>query len=137
MNLSRWTLPAPLPGATLLKPLSSARTGLTRLRNGELELTIKHEVIRGVSREMLAWWFCHIDGMMEYAGLSAFRNVSWLPLSSIELSKSPDTLLNALNSSALPGVASLRSHRVPRPYRRGGWLGECGHAAPHRRSVWP
>ena len=27
MNLSPWTLPAPLPGATLLKPLSSARTG--------------------------------------------------------------------------------------------------------------
>ena len=55
MNLSPWTLPAPLPGSMPLKPLSSARTGLTRLRNGELELTIKHEVIRGVTREMLAW----------------------------------------------------------------------------------
>ncbi len=79
MNLSRWTLPAPLPGATLLKPLSSARTGLTRLRNGELELTIKHEVIRGVTREMLAWWFCHIDGMMEYAGLTVPRYRVWHP----------------------------------------------------------
>ena len=55
MHLSPWTLPAPLPGSWSFKPLSSARTGMTRLRNGELELTIKHDVIHGVTREMLAW----------------------------------------------------------------------------------
>ncbi len=62
------TLPAPLPGSWTPKPLSSARTGLTRLRNGELELTIKHDILRGVTRGMLAWWFCHIDGTMELGG---------------------------------------------------------------------
>jgi hypothetical protein len=79
MHLSPWTLPAPLPGSWALKPLSSARTGLTRLHNGELELTIKHEVIRGVTREMLAWWFCHIDGTLEYAGQTISRYRVWHP----------------------------------------------------------
>ncbi len=79
MNLSPWTLPAPLPGAWSLKPLSSARTRLTRLRNGELELTIKHEVLRGVTREMIAWWFCHIDGVMEYGGHTVSRYRVWHP----------------------------------------------------------
>lgn len=79
MNLSPWTLPAPLPGSWALKPLRSARTGLTRLRNGQLELTIKHEVIRGVTPEMLAWWFCHIDGTMEYGGHTVSRYRVWHP----------------------------------------------------------
>jgi len=52
---------------------------LTRLRNRELELTIKHEVVRGVTREMIAWWFCHIDGTMEYAGRTVPRYRVWHP----------------------------------------------------------
>ncbi len=83
MNLSPWTLPGPLPAVWALKPLTSARTGVTRLRNGELELTIKHELIRGVTREMLAWWFCHIDGVMEHAGQIVPRYRVWHPFDHI------------------------------------------------------
>ena len=83
MHLSPWMLPAPLPGSWSFKPLSSARTGMTRLRNGELELTIKHDVIHGVTPEMLAWWFCHIDGTMEYAGQTLPRYRVWHPFDHI------------------------------------------------------
>ena len=79
MKLSPWALPAPLPIAAPLKPLSSARTSLTRLSNGELELTIKHDVLRGVTREMVAWWFCHIDGTMQYGGQTVSRYRVWHP----------------------------------------------------------
>ena len=62
-----------------LKPLSSARTRLQRLGNGSLELTIKHDLIRGVTREMVAWWFAHIDGTMEYQGAIVPRYRVWHP----------------------------------------------------------
>ena len=83
MHLSPWTLPAPLAGSWSFKPLSSARTGMTRLRNGELELTIKHDVIHGVTPEMLTWWFSHVDGMMEYAGQTLPRYRVWHPFDHI------------------------------------------------------
>ena len=63
MRFSRWTPAPPLPLKWAPKPLRSAQTRMARLPNGQLELTIKHDLIRGVTREMLAWWFCHIDGV--------------------------------------------------------------------------
>lgn len=74
-----YTLPAPLPMPWQFKPVSSAQTRLAHLPNGQLELTIKHDVLRGVSREMLAWWFCRIDGTMEYAGQIVPRYRAWHP----------------------------------------------------------
>lgn len=79
MQTHNWQPLAPLPGSHPLKPLSSATTRLSRLRNGQLELTIKHDLIRGVTREMLAWWFCHIDGTMEYQGQTVARYRVWHP----------------------------------------------------------
>lgn len=72
-------VPAPLPRPWPLKPLSSAATRLSRLPDGRLELTIKHDLIRGVTREMLAWWFCRIDGTMEYQGQTVPRYRVWHP----------------------------------------------------------
>lgn len=79
MRFSKRTIPSPLSCSWPLKPLSSARTTLAHLRNGQLELTIKHDLIRGVTREMIAWWFCHIDGNMEYEGRIYPRYRVWHP----------------------------------------------------------
>jgi hypothetical protein len=59
--------------------VSSAKTRLSRLSDGRLELTIKHDLIRGVTREMLAWWFCRIDGAMDYMGQTVSRYRVWHP----------------------------------------------------------
>ena len=74
-----WQIPAPLACPWPLKQLSSAKTRLNRLGDGRLELTIKHELIRGVTREMLAWWFCRIDGTMQYMGQTVPRYRVWHP----------------------------------------------------------
>lgn len=51
----------------------------TSLPDGRLEMTIKHELLRGITREMLAWWFCRIDGTMEYRGRVVPRYRVWHP----------------------------------------------------------
>jgi DAPG hydrolase PhiG domain len=75
----RWTSPQPLPIAWPLKPLGSAQTTCTRLPDGRLELTIKHDLLSGVTREMLSWWFRRIDGTMEYLGRQVPRYRVWHP----------------------------------------------------------
>ncbi len=40
-----------------MKPVSSAVTGYTVLDTGQIELTIQHQEIDGVSPAMLVWWF--------------------------------------------------------------------------------
>ncbi len=55
MSWHQWRIPAPLPLIWPLKTLSSAKTTVGLLADGRLELTIKHDLLRGVSREMLAW----------------------------------------------------------------------------------
>jgi hypothetical protein len=61
------------------KPLSSARMSRARLPNGQLELTISHDILRGVTPEMLSWWFRRIDGAMEYLGQRVPRYRVWHP----------------------------------------------------------
>jgi len=40
-----------------LKPLESAKTTFQKLPTGQIELTIEHDIIRNVSRDMIIWWF--------------------------------------------------------------------------------
>jgi hypothetical protein len=40
-----------------LKALSGAKTEIRTLQTGQIKVTIDHDVIRGVTPEMLAWWF--------------------------------------------------------------------------------
>lgn len=79
MNTAHWTPLEPLACPWQFKPLSSAKTRMQRLPDGRLEMTIKHDLLRGVTREMLAWWFCHIDGTMEYMGQVVPRYRVWHP----------------------------------------------------------
>lgn len=66
-----------------MKPLSSAKTGFGKLRDGRLVLTIEHDVLRGVAPEMLLWWFSHIGGTMYHEGGTYPRYLVWHPLDHI------------------------------------------------------
>jgi len=83
----------PLPFNGELKPLSSAKTNVKKLANKQLELTISHDVIKGVTPQMLHWWFCHIEGSMQYLGSNYPRYHVWHPFDHIhykDLSHTPD-----------------------------------------------
>ena len=80
---SRWIVPAPRPLAWELKPPSSASTTFNILDDGRLELTIKHNVLRGVTPPMLKWWFGHVVGMIEHMGKLYPRYLVWHPLDHI------------------------------------------------------
>ena len=76
-----------------MKPLSSAKTNIRVLANRQLELTIAHDIIKGVTPEMLHWWFCRIDTTMEYGGQTQPRYRVWHPIDHIyykDLSHAPD-----------------------------------------------
>lgn len=77
---AKWTLPPPRPLAWELKPLSSADTAFNLLEDGRLELTIAHDVLKGVTPAMLKWWFGNVVGNMEYLGSVYPRYLVWHPL---------------------------------------------------------
>jgi hypothetical protein len=86
-------LPAPRPYGWEMKPLESATTGMRHLDDGRLELTIEHDLIRGVTPTMLHWWFTHVEAEMEHEGRILPRYLVWHPLDHIgyEVSKrAPD-----------------------------------------------
>lgn len=87
---TRWprpSLPAPLEFGWQMRALETARTTSTLRRNGALELTIDHALLRGVTPGMLRWWFegVHLD--MVYAGQRLPRYRVWHPRDHIALTK--------------------------------------------------
>jgi hypothetical protein len=72
-------LPAPLEFGWQMKSLESAKTALNHLPDGRIELTILHDVLKGVTPQMLLWWFTHIAGDMEYQGKRYSRYRVWHP----------------------------------------------------------
>lgn len=61
-----------------LKPLDSARTAFL-CRGSHVALTIEHDVVRGVTPTMLAWWFANLAGTVEVAGVTYPRYLVWHP----------------------------------------------------------
>lgn len=55
-----------------------------RYERAHMILTIEHETVRGVTPEMLDWWFRHIGGDMEVDGRSYSRYRVWHPLDHID-----------------------------------------------------
>lgn len=79
----QWRLPAARPFGWTMKPLASAQTTMRILPDGQRELTISHDVIKGVTPAMLHWWFCHIDATMRVAGRCYPRYEVWHPVDHI------------------------------------------------------
>lgn len=76
--------PTPLPWG--LKPLGSARCGAERLPDGRVSYWIEHEVLRGVTPAMLAWWFSHLEGEVVIGGQRIDRYRAWHPYDHVHAS---------------------------------------------------
>lgn len=76
--------PVPLPWP--LKGLGSAETGVERLPDGRLSYWIRHEVLRGVTPAMLAWWFANLEGDVVVAGRRVSRYRAWHPYDHVHAS---------------------------------------------------
>lgn len=66
-----------------LKPLDSAETSLTYDRHGRMVMTIRHDVLKGLTPDMLAWWFANIGGDMEIDGQRLNKYLVWHPIDHI------------------------------------------------------
>ncbi len=84
----RRSLPEPLPIHWICKSVESASTSTSVLDNGRLHIKICHEVIRGVTPEMLLWWFQNLEGDMYYEGRILPRYRVWHPRDHVSISYS-------------------------------------------------
>jgi hypothetical protein len=99
MRAKRWKPLAPRPIDWRMKPLESAETNFRRLADGRLELTIRHELVHGVTPGMLAWWFRNIEGTMVYEGRAYSRYHVWHPIDHIHY----DLARPAADGTGAPG----------------------------------
>ena len=76
--------PAPLPWA--LKSLGSAESGSERLPDGRMSYWIRHDILRGVTPKMLAWWFAHLEGDVLVEGRRVNRYRAWHPYDHVHAS---------------------------------------------------
>lgn len=76
---SKLPLPGERPHAGPMKPLASARTTRTLLPTGQLQMTIEHDTIRGVTPQMLRWWLENLSQTMVYRGKTYPRYQLWHP----------------------------------------------------------
>jgi len=74
----KWVLPPPRP-SNGLKPVSSARFTYKKLDNGQFTITLLHDLLKGVTPQMLLWWFRHMVGTTRYMGGEYPRYLVWHP----------------------------------------------------------
>jgi hypothetical protein len=67
------------PHVGAMKPVASARATQAILANGQLELTIEHDTVRGVTPAMLRWWFENLGQDMSFGGQTYPRYLLWHP----------------------------------------------------------
>lgn len=78
-------LPEPIPVPWTMKPLGSAETRIEHLDDGRVRFSIVHDVLAGVTPEMLVWWFEHMDGDVEIGGRQVPRYRAWHPRDHVAL----------------------------------------------------
>jgi hypothetical protein len=83
MASTKWKLLPPRPFGWAMKGLDSAEAGVKTLADGRLELTIRHDTLKGVTPAMLGWWFRNIEGTMEHMGQTYPRYLVWHPIDHI------------------------------------------------------
>lgn len=71
--------PEPLQIPWTCKPVESARSGVRILADGRIHCWIEHEIVRGVTPQMLVWWFKHLEGDVDYHGQRLNRYRLWHP----------------------------------------------------------
>ena len=75
----RLPLPPPRQLPWPLKPLESAQTSLSYDEFGRMVMRIQHDTLKGLTPEMLVWWFSNIGGDMEVEGKRLNRYLVWHP----------------------------------------------------------
>ena len=75
----RLPLPPPRSLPWPLKPLESATTSLGYDEHGRMVMRIRHDPLKGISPEMVAWWFRNIGGDMEVEGRRLNKYLVWHP----------------------------------------------------------
>jgi hypothetical protein len=71
--------PEPLDIRWTCKSIETARSGFETLADGRIHCWIEHDVIRGVTPQMLVWWFKHLEGDCVYEGRQLTRYRVWHP----------------------------------------------------------
>ncbi len=77
-------LPDPIDVPWSFKPLASAETNVERFDDGRMRFSIVHDVLSGVTPEMLVWWFRNMRGTMEVEGKIHPRYRVWHPRDHVE-----------------------------------------------------
>lgn len=94
----KWELLPPRPILAPLKQVESATTSVHALPDGRLECQISHAPIRGVTPQMVEWWFRSIGGDITIGGTTWPRYLVWHPLDHIHWSlerSAPDGTVGA------------------------------------------
>ncbi|MGL4634994.1 MAG: DAPG hydrolase family protein [Beijerinckiaceae bacterium] len=76
----------PWPAPYALKGFGSARTGIERLPDGRTSYWIVHDIVRGVTPAMLAWWFANLEGDVDIEGCKVNRYRAWHPYDHVHAS---------------------------------------------------
>jgi len=83
VNLS---LPAKLGISWTPKKVSNAESGREVLSDGRVKYWIRHEVLKGITTEMLVWWFKHLEGDILHEGNLYNRYHVWHPEDHVHVS---------------------------------------------------
>ena len=76
-------LPPPRPVLFPLRSRDSATFSVQELSRSRRRVSIDHQILRGVTPEMLLWWFQNIDRTMPYGGSVVPSYLAWHPLDHI------------------------------------------------------
>jgi hypothetical protein len=97
---TKWALLPPRPIGWRMKDISSATVAERTLPGGRVVLHIEHELLAGVTPEMLVWWWRNIEGDVTLDGLAYRRYLIWHPLDHIHFS----LLQRAADGTVGPGA---------------------------------
>ena len=61
------------------KTLDTAHAEVEILADGRIRCWIEHEVLHGITPQMLVWWFKHLEGDITYEGQRLCRYRVWHP----------------------------------------------------------
>lgn len=78
--------PEPWAVTFALKGIGTAECGASRLQDGRISYWIRHDLVRGVTPEMLVWWFSHLEGDVEIGGRRINRYRAWHPYDHVHAS---------------------------------------------------
>ena len=88
--MAKLALPEPREYGWTLKRLSSAKTTVRRDSVGGIDIEIEHSILRGVSVEMLAWWFQHLDKELMFRGEKLPVYLLWHPYDHVSVEATRD-----------------------------------------------